>query len=57
VGDLAGAFDLTRVTGELSDLADRAVDAAIAHGIRSRAPDAEPAGLSRWPLANMGRGS
>lgn len=54
VGDLAGAFDLTRVTGELSDLADRAVDAAIAHGIRSRAPDAEPAGFVALALGKHG---
>lgn len=41
VGDLAGAFDLAMVTGELSALADRALDAAIAAAIRRRVPDAE----------------
>ena len=41
VGDLAGAFPLARVTGELSALADRALDGAITHAIRARAPEAE----------------
>jgi glutamate-ammonia-ligase adenylyltransferase len=43
VGDLAGAFPLLQVTGELSDFADRALDAAIVAGIRRRAPDFDPA--------------
>ncbi|WP_226018198.1 bifunctional [glutamine synthetase] adenylyltransferase/[glutamine synthetase]-adenylyl-L-tyrosine phosphorylase [Novosphingobium sp. FKTRR1] len=40
IGDLAGAFDLAAVTGALSALADRALDAAIAAAIRRRVPDA-----------------
>ena len=43
IGDLAGAFPLLRVTGELSAFADRALDAAIVTGIRRRAPDFDPA--------------
>src|SRR5688500_3855423 len=45
IGDLAGALPLTRVTGELSALADRAMDAAIADAIRARVPDTEPGGF------------
>ncbi len=41
VGDLAGAFPLTRVMAELSALADRALDAAITDAIRRRTPDAD----------------
>ncbi len=54
IGDLAGAFPLARVTGELSDFADRAMDAAIAAGIRRRAPDAEPAGFLALALGKHG---
>jgi len=56
IGDLAGAFPLLRVTGELTALADRALDSAIAHGIRSRAPDAEPAGFVALALGKQGAG-
>ncbi len=45
VGDLAGAFPLLSVTGDLTAFADRAMDAAIADAIRARVPDAEPAGF------------
>ncbi|MCC6827802.1 MAG: bifunctional [glutamine synthetase] adenylyltransferase/[glutamine synthetase]-adenylyl-L-tyrosine phosphorylase [Novosphingobium sp.] len=54
IGDLAGAFSLTRVTGELSDFADRALDAAIADAIRRRVPDAEPAGFLALALGKHG---
>lgn len=40
IGDLAGAFSLDRVMQELSDLADRALDAAIRAAIARRVPDA-----------------
>jgi len=40
VGDLAGALPLARVMGELSALADRALDAAIGDAIQRRTPDA-----------------
>jgi len=54
VGDLAGAFPLLKVTGELSAFADRALDAAIAAAIRRRVPDAEPAGFLALALGKHG---
>ena len=57
VGDLAGALPLLRVTGELSDFADRSLDAAIADAIRARVPDAEPAGFLALALASTARRS
>ncbi len=54
IGDLAGAFPLTRVIGELSDFADRSLDAAITAAIRARAPDAEPAGFIALALGKHG---
>ena len=56
IGDLAGAFPLLQVTGELSALADRALDAAIADAIRRRVPDAEPAGFCALALGKHGAG-
>ena len=56
IGDLAGAFLLTRVTGELSAFADRAMDSAIADAIRSRTPDEEPAGFLALALGKHGAG-
>lgn len=56
IGDLAGAFPLLRVTGELSAFADRALDAAIVEGIRRRAPDSEPAGFLALALGKHGAG-
>ncbi len=56
VGDLAGAFPLLKVTGELSELADRAMDKAIADAIRRRVPDAEPAGFIALALGKHGAG-
>lgn len=56
IGDLAGAFPLTRVTGELTALADRALDAAIADAIHARVPDAEPAGFIALALGKHGAG-
>ncbi len=54
IGDLAGAFALTRVVEELSDFADRALDTAIAAAIRARVPDAEPAGFIALALGKHG---
>lgn len=54
IADLAGAFPLLRVTGELSEFADRALDAAITEAIRRRAPDAEPAGFFALALGKHG---
>ncbi|RVU05074.1 bifunctional [glutamine synthetase] adenylyltransferase/[glutamine synthetase]-adenylyl-L-tyrosine phosphorylase [Novosphingobium umbonatum] len=56
VGDLAGAFDLARVTGELTALADRALDKAIAHAIRARVPDAQATGFVALALGKQGAG-
>jgi glutamate-ammonia-ligase adenylyltransferase len=56
IGDLAGAFPLLRVTGELSAFADRALDAAIAEGIRRRVPGARPAGFLALALGKHGAG-
>ena len=56
IGDLAGAFPLARVTGELSAFADRAMDSAIADAIRSRTPDDEPAGFLALALGKHGAG-
>ncbi|MDR2857964.1 MAG: bifunctional [glutamine synthetase] adenylyltransferase/[glutamine synthetase]-adenylyl-L-tyrosine phosphorylase [Novosphingobium sp.] len=56
IGDLAGAFPVARVTGELSAFADRAMDAAIAEAIRRRVPDAEPAGFLALALGKHGAG-
>ena len=54
IADLAGAFDLARVTGTLSDFADRALDAAIAAAIRRRVPNAESIGFSGIALGKHG---
>ncbi len=54
IGDLAGAFPLRRVMQELSALADRALDAAIAEAIQRRVPDAEPAGFCALALGKHG---
>ncbi len=54
VGDLAGAFPLARVMGELSAFADRAMEAAIADAIRARVPDAKPAGFLALALGKHG---
>ena len=56
VGDLAGAFALMRVTGELSALADRALDGAIAHAIAARVPDVAPVGFVALALGKQGAG-
>lgn len=54
VGDIAGALPLTRVVQELSDFADRALDATIAAAIARRAPGAEPVGFSAIALGKHG---
>ncbi len=56
IGDLAGAFPLSCVVRELTALADRAMDAAIAHAIHARTPDAEPAGFIALALGKHGAG-
>ena len=54
LGDLAGRFDLTRVTSLLSDFADDALDRAIRTAIRERTPDAEPQGFAAIALGKLG---
>ena len=55
VGDLAGAFPLARVTGELSALADRALDAAIRDAVMRRTGEA-PRGFIALALGKHGAG-
>ncbi|PLK27124.1 bifunctional [glutamine synthetase] adenylyltransferase/[glutamine synthetase]-adenylyl-L-tyrosine phosphorylase [Novosphingobium sp. TH158] len=54
IGDLAGAFPLGKVVGELSDFADRSLGTAIAAAIVARLPDAEPAGMLALALGKHG---
>lgn len=54
LGDLSGRYDLTQVTGYLSDFADAALDRAIRAAIRERTPDAEPQGLAAIALGKLG---
>ena len=54
IGDLAGAYDLTTVTGALSDFADRALDAAITAAISERTPDAGAVGFAAIALGKLG---
>lgn len=56
VGDLAGAFPLSQVMQELTALADRALDRAIAAAIARRVPDAEPEGFIALALGKHGAG-
>ena len=54
IGDLAGAFDLTAVTGALSRFADHALDRAIRAAIAERAPGSEPTGFAALALGKQG---
>ncbi len=54
VGDLAGAFPLLQVTGELSAFADRSLDQAIAEAIHRRVPDAPSEGFLALALGKHG---
>ncbi|HSQ95868.1 MAG TPA: bifunctional [glutamate--ammonia ligase]-adenylyl-L-tyrosine phosphorylase/[glutamate--ammonia-ligase] adenylyltransferase [Croceibacterium sp.] len=54
IGDLAGTFPLARVMHELSDFADRALEASIAEAIRRRVPDAGPDGFTALALGKQG---
>ncbi len=54
IGDLAGAFHLTRVMGELSSFADRALDTAISDAILKRMPDTVPRGFVALALGKHG---
>jgi len=54
IGDLAGALDLTAVTGALSDFADRALSTAIAAAIAERSPGEPPRGFTALALGKLG---
>lgn len=54
IGDLAGALDLTAVTGALSTFADRALDLAITTAIAERTPDEAPQGFTALALGKLG---
>ncbi len=56
IGDLAGAFPLLKVTGELSDFASRALHAAIGEAIAHRMPGAENTGMTALALGKHGAG-
>ena len=56
IGDLAGALPLSRVMGELSAFADRALDSAISAATRRRVPDAAPRGFAGIALGKHGAG-
>ncbi len=54
VGDLAAAYPLETVTRQLSDFADRALDAAIRTAVAERTPDAAPRGFAALALGKHG---
>jgi len=54
IGDLAGVFPVARVMDELSALADRSLDRAIAEAITQRVDEAEPAGMIALALGKHG---
>jgi [glutamine synthetase] adenylyltransferase / [glutamine synthetase]-adenylyl-L-tyrosine phosphorylase len=54
IGDLAGELTLEDVVSSLSDLADRAVDAAVASAIAERVPGAAPEGFVVIALGKHG---
>ena len=54
LGDLSGDLDLERVTGALSDFADRAIDEALRGAFAERVPDAEPKGIAVIALGKLG---
>lgn len=54
LGDLAGELPLERVTGLLSDFADRAIDEAVSAAITERVPDAVPQGFAIIAMGKLG---
>lgn len=56
IGDLAGAFPLARVVGELSSFADRALDRAIRTAIAERTGEGSSAGMIALALGKQGAG-
>jgi [glutamine synthetase] adenylyltransferase / [glutamine synthetase]-adenylyl-L-tyrosine phosphorylase len=56
IGDLAGAFPLTKVVGELTAFADRALDRAIRTAITERTDEDSAAGMIALALGKQGAG-
>ena len=54
LGDLAGEYDLERVTALLSDFAEDAIDRALVCALGERVPDADPAGIAVIALGKLG---
>ena len=54
LADLSGQWTLEQVTRALSDLADRALDVAVAAAIEERTPGAEPQGFAVLGLGKLG---
>src|SRR5687767_4315080 len=54
IGDLAGVVPLERLTRELSDLADHALDRALAAAIEERTPGEAPRGFAIIALGKHG---
>lgn len=54
IGDLAGLFDLTSVTRQLTDFADYALHTAIATAIEERTPGAGTVGFAALALGKQG---
>uniref|UniRef100_UPI0020C5CDCD DUF294 nucleotidyltransferase-like domain-containing protein n=1 Tax=Sphingomonas bacterium TaxID=1895847 RepID=UPI0020C5CDCD len=56
IGDLAGALDLTAVTGALTRFADAALDQAIAAAVAERTPGEPARGFAAIALGKQGSG-
>lgn len=56
IADLAGRYDLSAVTGALTNFADYALDAAIRAAIAERTPDAPAIGFAAIALGKQGSG-
>ena len=54
LADLSGLWTLEQVTRALSDMADRALDVAVAAAISERVPGAEPQGFAVLGLGKLG---
>ncbi|PZO78803.1 MAG: bifunctional [glutamate--ammonia ligase]-adenylyl-L-tyrosine phosphorylase/[glutamate--ammonia-ligase] adenylyltransferase [Sphingomonas hengshuiensis] len=54
LGDLSGAYDLTKVTQTLSAFADHALHRAIVQAIEERTPGAAPVGFAAIALGKQG---
>ncbi|GAA4724134.1 bifunctional [glutamine synthetase] adenylyltransferase/[glutamine synthetase]-adenylyl-L-tyrosine phosphorylase [Sphingomonas lutea] len=54
LGDLSGEYSLERVTAQLSEFADLAIDRAVAAAIAERVPDARPEGFAVIAMGKLG---